>query len=498
MAVVPFSETVFVKSRWIIVIFFILPASIICKVYDFIYNTIKLHSKKKFVSHSNKLKQIQDEIKQWHDAGQKQMLCTSRPGWQTISFRKPTYKKSLWQINLMHLVDILDIDTANQVVTVEPMVKMKQLSQTLNPLGWTIPVIPELDDLTVSGLIMGIGLESSSHRYGLFQDNCISYEIILSSGEIVTCSKDENPDLYYAIPSSYGTLGFITAVKIKMIPAKKYVAVDYFPVYSIDELYKTLQKTMKEYEFVDAIAYSLNTAVVVAGNMTDELDADKSNYIGYFWKPLFYRHVEAMLKSKQRVTEYMPLQHYYHRYSKGLFWEIKDIIPFGNNPIFRYLLGWCMPPKISFLKRVQGPGVTKFYDKYHFIQDYLVPISSLKATLELSHHELKIYPVWVCPFVLKETPSMVHRKHSDDIYLDIGVYGTTLLPTYNAVETTRKMEKFVRDQQGFQMLYADCYMTEPEFREMFDHSLYDKMRTKLNCKHAFPEVYNKVNRKVRV
>lgn len=31
----------------------------------------------------------------------------------------------------------------------EPLVTMGQLTAYLNPMGWTIPVVPELDDLTV-------------------------------------------------------------------------------------------------------------------------------------------------------------------------------------------------------------------------------------------------------------------------------------------------------------------------------------------------------------
>jgi hypothetical protein len=46
---------------------------------------------------------------------------------------------------------------------------MGQLTQTLQPLGWTLPILPELDDLTVGGLVMGTGIETSSHIYGLFQ-----------------------------------------------------------------------------------------------------------------------------------------------------------------------------------------------------------------------------------------------------------------------------------------------------------------------------------------
>ena len=46
---------------------------------------------------------------------------------------------------------------------------MGQLNRTLNRLGWTIAVLPELDDLTVGGMVMGTGIETSSHKYGLFQ-----------------------------------------------------------------------------------------------------------------------------------------------------------------------------------------------------------------------------------------------------------------------------------------------------------------------------------------
>lgn len=33
--------------------------------------------------------------------------------------------------------------------------------------------------------------------------------------------QDERPDLFYSVPWSYGTLGFLTAVEIKIIPAER-------------------------------------------------------------------------------------------------------------------------------------------------------------------------------------------------------------------------------------------------------------------------------------
>lgn len=47
------------------------------------------------------------------------------------------------------------------------------------------------------------------------------------------------------------------------------------------------------------------------------------------------------------------------------------------------------------------------------------------------------------------------------------------------------------------MLYADVYMEQEEFWEMFDSTLYHKLRKELECEQAFPEVYNKICKAAR-
>ena len=41
------------------------------------------------------------------------------------------------------------MDTKRRVVRVEPLVNMGQITAMLNPMGWSLPVLPELDALTV-------------------------------------------------------------------------------------------------------------------------------------------------------------------------------------------------------------------------------------------------------------------------------------------------------------------------------------------------------------
>ncbi len=88
------------------------------------------------------------QVREWHDAGCRTRMCTARPGWMAVSLREGKYKRTLHRVRV-NLMDVLHVDPERRVVRVEPLVSMGQLSSTLIPLGWTLPIVPELDDLTV-------------------------------------------------------------------------------------------------------------------------------------------------------------------------------------------------------------------------------------------------------------------------------------------------------------------------------------------------------------
>ena len=68
----------------------------------------------------------------------------------------------------------------------------------------------------------------------------------------------------------------------------------------------------------------------------------------------------------------------------------QDIIPFGNNVVFRLLFGWMVPPKISLLKLTQGETIKMMYEKHQIIQDMLVPMGSLRDSLLCFHQECNV------------------------------------------------------------------------------------------------------------
>jgi delta24-sterol reductase len=175
-------EYLVTHHRWFFVVFFLLPLSAAYDLYLMVRNSIVFFTRKLSRSqHDHQVKKICDELKQWVKEGSTQRLCTARPGWQAMSLRSGKYKKTYKNIDI-NLYNILEIDETNRLCRVEPMVTMGQLTHFLVPRGWTIPVLPELDDLTVGGLVAGVGIETSSHKYGLFQHICVAFEIILPDG----------------------------------------------------------------------------------------------------------------------------------------------------------------------------------------------------------------------------------------------------------------------------------------------------------------------------
>ena len=207
------------EHRSWLVLFVVAPLS---KLFDFVMR-FRAWYIETFLSapelHNQRVADIVAQVKAWRDKNDGTKLCTARPGWMSIAPGSREYKKTSTCINI-DLHDILRLDTDAMTVTVEPMVNMGQISHFLVAKGLTLPLVPEMDDLTVGGLTMGVGIEGSSHIYGLMDDIVVSYDVVLADGRLVTASKDENEDLFRALPWSYGTLGLLVAVRLRIVRCK--------------------------------------------------------------------------------------------------------------------------------------------------------------------------------------------------------------------------------------------------------------------------------------
>lgn len=402
-----------VEFRWIIIVFIVLPISAIMAFIAYLFDVhVELKPyKQRQQEHEEKVRKVVRRLKQRNPA-KDGLVCTARKPYIVVGMRNVDYKRARhFEVDLSEFYNILEVDPDRMVVRVEPLVKMGQLSRVTVPMNLAIPVVSELDDLTVGGLINGYGIEGSSHIYGLFQDTLVSLEIVLADGRVVRATKDnEYSDLFYAIPWSQGTLGFLLSAEIKLIPIKEYMRLTYTPVRgSLRELAQAYTDSFaprdgdqkKVPDFVESLIYTPTEGVFMTGRYASKDEANKRgnviNSIGWWFKPWFYQHAQTALKRGEFV-EYIPTREYYHRHTRTLFWEMKLILPFGDQWWCRWLMGWTMPPKISLLKMTQGEAIRQYYHDMHVIQDMLLPQHKVADALEFLHQEMEV------KFKLQSTP----------------------------------------------------------------------------------------------
>lgn len=399
----------FVQFRWIIVIFVVLPISF--TLYFLTYLGDVWSESKSFKQrqkeHDENVKKVVKRLKE-RNPKKDGLVCTARKPWIAVGMRNVDYKRARhFEVDLSAFRNVLEIDQERMVARVEPLVNMGQISRVTVPMNLSLAVVAELDDLTVGGLINGYGIEGSSHLYGLFSDTVVAFEIVLADGRLVRATKDnEYSDLFYAIPWSQGTLGLLVAAEIKLIPVKEYMRLTYKPL--VGNLKELAQGYIDSFaprdgdqdnpekvpDFVETMIYSPTEAVFMTGRYASKEEAkqkgNKTNSVGWWFKPWFYQHAQSALK-KGEFVEYIPTREYYHRHTRCLYWEGKLILPFGDQWWFRYLFGWLMPPKVSLLKATQGDAIRNYYHEMHVIQDMLVPLYKVGEALEFVHREMEVY-----------------------------------------------------------------------------------------------------------
>jgi hypothetical protein len=167
-------------------------------------------------THTERVKVVQEQVKQWNRKGRKSIMRTARPNWQGMSTKLSSNKGEASRIETSHLNHILSLDEKNLTITCEPSVTMGQITHHLLPKGYALLVQVEMESITIGGVSMGFGMETNSHLIGFFQESVVEYEIVTPQGELMIINKETEPEIFHALPWSCGTMGFLASVKVKI------------------------------------------------------------------------------------------------------------------------------------------------------------------------------------------------------------------------------------------------------------------------------------------
>jgi len=259
-------------------------------------------------THEQKINRI---IKQLKDRKSAKPVSLKK---KTVSHEVPKLsdkRHSDEKIDLSDLNEILHINTEKRICIAEPGVTFIDLVTATMKYDLVPIIVPELKTITIGGAVAGCSIESMSYKHGGFHDTCLEYEIITAKGNVLICTPDnENNLLFQIVHGTFGTLGIISKLKFKLIPAKPSVKVTYEKYNNIEDYKSAIwgHYENKDVDFMDGIIHSPTEYVLSVANFVDEAPYTHN----YGWMRIYY------LSNEKKKEDYLKTPNYFFRYDKGV------------------------------------------------------------------------------------------------------------------------------------------------------------------------------------
>ncbi|MCU1596180.1 MAG: linked oxidase domain protein, partial [Frankiales bacterium] len=225
----------------------------------------------------------------------------------------------------------LDVSSFNGVLEVGEgfadvlgMTTYEDLVDATLPTGQMPLVVPQLKTITLGGAVTGLGIESSSFRNGVPHESVLEMDVLTGAGDVVTCSRDQNADLFHGFPNSYGTLGYALRLRIELEPVQPYVHLQHVRCSSVAEAVGVMRDHSAD--FCDGTWFSPTEVYVTLGSWCARPPL-LSDYTGM---AIYYRSIQS------RSEDWLTIRDYLWRWDTDWFWCSRA---FGvQNPRVRRLI----------------------------------------------------------------------------------------------------------------------------------------------------------------
>ena len=109
------------------------------------------------------------------------------------------------------------IDAGARRARVEPGARLADFDREAQAFGLATPL--GINSTTgVAGLTLGGGFGWLTRKYGMSVDNLESVDVVTANAELVRASKDDNPDLFWALRGGGGNFGIVTNFEFRLHP----------------------------------------------------------------------------------------------------------------------------------------------------------------------------------------------------------------------------------------------------------------------------------------
>lgn len=116
---------------------------------------------------------------------------------------------------------ILEVDEDKMTATMQPGAVSADVDDHLATRGLGLSIIGDHNHITVGGFASVGGISPASHRFGLFVDTVERLECVTWDGEVVTCSRAQNSELFHKVLTGLGRHGVIATLTVRIIRIDK-------------------------------------------------------------------------------------------------------------------------------------------------------------------------------------------------------------------------------------------------------------------------------------
>lgn len=89
--------------------------------------------------------------------------------------------------------------------------------------GLTPPAMGDTMTLSVGGILGAGGISNSSHRFGAVVDTVDELDVVTGSGDLLTCSPQQNRELFELALGGMGQCALIVSARLRLVAAPKWV-----------------------------------------------------------------------------------------------------------------------------------------------------------------------------------------------------------------------------------------------------------------------------------
>jgi len=395
----------------------------------------------------------------------------------------PRYK--LPKIDIKSLDSILKIDAGTKTCEAESGVTFSALVKETLKFGLIPYTVPELKTITIGGAVSGCSIESMSYKFGGFHDSCMEYEILTGEGEILNCSREKNPEIFEMVHGSYGTIGIITKLKFKLIPAKPYVHIKYESFDNFEDYWDALKNhcLKKSHDFIDSIIHSNKKFVICLADMI-EIAPYSSNYE---WLNIFFK------STAQKKEDYMNIYDYFFRYDADCHWMTKTI-PLMTTKIGRFLFGKLVLGSTNLIKWSKKlRHILKLKKRPEVVVDTFIPSRNFQKFFKWYEKEFNFYPLWIIPYKAPISYPWLSDEYSkkigENFFIDAAIYGKK---NSEEKDYSKILEEKVYELDGIKTLISRNHYNEKTFWEIYSKDRYLTAKKISDPENIFGNVYRKM------